>query len=163
MPTTRPTRRSSGRPAGGAPLGWLVVVLLLVMTSASVAGDVASAQSDPGAVTVTVLVDGLVDDPPASALTLSAGRITLDAGRTSTLVTTRATVFVVVESGTLLLETDQPIPGARRVPTVSSGLARGYTLAVGTWVQLRPNTRLRLRNDGPAPVVVFLLSLGVGR
>jgi len=136
-----------------------VLTALLLLPALVVANCASSAQTDPNAVAVTVLVDGSVDYLEQEAQTLSAGRLTLDSGRSSLLVTSEGTTFVLVETGTVRLETDQRIPGAPRLPDRLTGLPRSYGLGPGVRVELQPGTRLRLHNDGPDPVTLFLLSL----
>lgn len=124
-----------------------------------VARTPSSAQADPNAVAVTVLVDGAVDEPGRGLSTLSAGRVTFEAGRSSLLLTVVGTTFVLVEAGTVWLETDQRIQGAPRLKDDPAGLPRSYALGPGVRAELRPGAHVRFHNDGPDPVALFLVSL----
>jgi len=139
-------------------LAWLVFVALLLVPTVSVA-RASVLQAEPTGLEVTILVDGVADAPAAGDLTLSAGRLTLDAGRTTLPLTTEGTTFVVVESGTALLDTDQRLRGFSRAAEDAPRFGRTYTLPIGVRVTLEAGTRIQIVNEGTVPVVLFLLSL----
>jgi len=142
-------------------LAWLVFAALLLVPTISVAGA-SALQAERTGLDVTVLVIGATDAPASSDLTLSAGRLTLDAGRTTLPFTTSGTTFVVVESGTALLDTDQRLPGYSRAAEDGPRFGRMYTLPTGVRATLEPGTQFQIANEGTAPVVLFLLSLTSG-
>ena len=142
-------------------LAWMIFVALLLVPTISVAGA-SAIQTEPTGLDVTVLIDGAADVPPSGDLTLSAGRVTLDAGRTTIPLTTAGTTFVVVESGSALLDTDQQLPGFSRALEDAPRFGRMYTLPTGVRATLEPGTRFQVSNDGTTPVVLFLLSLTPG-
>jgi predicted ester cyclase len=134
-----------------------------VLGRVHVPGDGQYQRGWPHGVSIEILADGFVDGLPPGPAAIAVGRATLAPETALALGSAAGPVLLAVEAGTLGLDTADGTARVRRGADGATDDLASASLAAGDGALIGAGTTTTIRNPGPEPLVLVLVSVAPDR